>query len=68
MPVHHENRSGNDRRKFNMSSVTTIARERRWNRDRRRTVANEEELYDTEWELSEADLEPGANLAVGLGD
>ena len=51
-----------------MSSVTTIARERRWNRDRRRTVANEEELYDTEWELSEADLEPGANLAVGLGD
>ena len=65
MSVHHENRSGNDRRKFNLSSVTTIAKERRWNRDRRRTVASEDELYDSEWDLPEAELEPQANLAVG---
>lgn len=65
MRVHHENRSGKDRRTFDMSSVTKLVRERRWNKDRRRIVASEDELYDSEWDLSEVDVERQANLALG---
>jgi len=65
MPVHHENRSGKDRRKFDLSSVTKLVRERRWNKDRRRTVASDDELDDSEWDMPEADVERHANLALG---
>lgn len=65
MPVHHQNRSGKDRRTFDLSSVTRLAKERRWNKDRRRTVASEDELYDSEWDISEVDVEPQPNLALG---
>lgn len=65
MPVHHDNRNGKDRRKFDLSSVTKLVRERRWNKDRRRTVASEDEQYDTEWDMPEADVERQANLAIG---
>lgn len=65
MPIHHENRNGKDRRKFDLSSVTKLVRERRWNKDRRRTVASEDEMYDSEWDISEPDIERHANLAFG---
>lgn len=65
MPAHHENRNGKDRRTFDLSSVTRLARERRWNKDRRRSIASEDELYESEWDMPEADVELQAHLALG---
>ncbi len=65
MPAHHENRNGKDRRTFDLSSVTRITRERRWNKDRRRSIASEDELYESEWDMPEADVELQAHLALG---
>ncbi|MFB0936374.1 MAG: hypothetical protein QMB52_11440 [Propionivibrio sp.] len=65
MPVHHENRNGKDRRKFDLSSVTKLVRERRWNKDRRRSIAGEDELDDSEWDMPETDIEREADLALG---
>ena len=57
MPVHYDQRNGKDRRKFDLSSVTRLARERRWNKDRRRTPSCADERDEAEWELSEGDIE-----------
>ena len=60
MPVQHENRSGKERRSVGMSSASPREIERRWNKDQRHSVVDEEELYDPDWEPSDADLEPSA--------
>lgn len=61
MPVQHENRSGKERRSFAMSSALPREIERRWNKDQRHSMVDEEEFYDPDWEASDADLEPSAD-------
>jgi len=65
MPVQHENRSGKERRSVDMSSVLPREIERRWNKDQRHSAVDEEELYDPDWELSDADLESPAEDSLG---
>ncbi len=56
MPVQHERRSGADRRRFDLSLFAPIGLERRWNKDPRRSVVNEDEedLYEPDWDAAEA--------------
>jgi hypothetical protein len=61
MPVQHENRRGKERRSFAMSYALPRELERRWNKDQRHSVVDEEELYDPDREASDADLEPSAD-------
>lgn len=65
MPIQHVTRNGSDRRKFDLSANKHIEKERRWNRDRRSPVANEDELYDPDWEL---DSELNENGRIALND
>ena len=64
MSVHHVTRSASDRRKFDLPAATPIDKERRWNRDRRRLVVNEDELYDPDWEVGDGDLTEYARIAL----
>lgn len=64
MSVHHVTRSSSDRRKFDMSATTAIEKERRWNRDRRSLLVNEDELYDPDWEVGDGDLAEYARIAL----
>lgn len=65
MPVRHVTRSGTDRRKFDLSANAPIEMERRWNKDRRSRVANEEdEIYDPDWEVSDGDLDEYNRIAL----
>jgi len=61
MPVQHEKRRGEERRSFDISSALLRDVERRWNKDQRHFVVDEEELYDSDWDVSDADLEPSAD-------
>ena len=61
MPVQHENRSGKERRSFDISFALPREIERRWNKDQRHTITDEEELYDPDWEASDADPETSAD-------
>ena len=63
MSVHHVARSSNDRRRFALSAATPVEKERRWNKDRRSLVVNEDELYDPDWEVSDGDLAEYARIA-----
>jgi hypothetical protein len=64
MPVQRENRGGKERRNVDMSSVLPREIERRWNKDQRRAVVDEEELLDPDREASDADLEPSGDDSV----
>ena len=49
MPIQRDSRSGQDRRKFDLSSVRNIEKERRWNKDPRGSMVDDaDELYDSE--------------------
>ncbi len=65
MPVQHENRCGKDRRRFNLSAFTVLEKERRWNKDRRRSADDEDELYDPDWDALELDQESRAGMSLG---
>ena len=54
MPVQHDRRSCTDRRRFDLSLFAPIELERRWNKDPRKFVADEEDLYEPDWDASEA--------------
>jgi len=64
MFVQHVTRSGIDRRKFDLSASTSIEKERRWNKDRRSLVVNEDERYDPDWEAGDGDLDEYAKIAL----
>ena len=64
MSVQHVTRSASDRRKFDMSANAAIEKERRWNKDRRSLVVNEDELYDPDWEVGDSDLAEYARIAL----
>ena len=64
MSVHHVTRNASDRRKFALPAAAPIEKERRWNKDRRCLVVNEDELYDPDWEVNDGDLAEYARIAL----
>lgn len=66
MPVQHERRSGFDRRRFNLSSVAPMGVERRWHKDPRRSVQDEDDQYEPDWDMSEAYFE--RQIIFPMGD
>ena len=65
MPVQHESRRGKNRRTVDLPSTSTLQKERRWKKDLRSSVVDDDdELYDPDWEASEADLETYVDLSA----
>jgi hypothetical protein len=57
MPIQHENRNGSDRRMFDMAASLPFEKERRWNKDRRRSADDEDDFFATDWDEPDSDLE-----------
>lgn len=53
MPSQHAIRRSRDRRTFDLAS-SSIEKERRWNKDPRGHLFDDDELYDADWETAEA--------------
>ena len=64
MPVQHVARNGIDRRRFNLSATTPVEKEQRWNKDRRSSVVDEDELLDPDWEVTDGDLDENDKIAL----
>ncbi len=48
MRTQHENRTGRNRRQFDLTSMSPIGVDRRWKKDQRSNVVDEDEMYDSE--------------------
>jgi len=64
MTNQRENRSGTDRRKSNLYSNSAAMTDRRWHRDPRNPVLDDDSLYDPDWEVSDSDLEAYARISL----
>ena len=64
MAVQHESRSGTDRRKFNLHLKPGSLADRRWHKDQRAPVMNDDSLYNPDWEVSDSDLEAYAKISL----
>ena len=64
MTAQQENRSGRDRRKSDHFSKASGMHDRRWNKDPRSSVIDEDDVYDPDWDISDAELEAFARLSL----
>jgi hypothetical protein len=55
--IEYEGRSGTDHRKFNLYSKSAAMTDRRWHKDPRSPVMDDDSLNDPDWEVSDSDLE-----------
>lgn len=62
MTVQHESRSGKDRRMFDLYSKSATLHDRRWHRDRRNPMIDEDDVYEPDWEISDSELEEYARI------
>ena len=64
MPMQRDTRGGQDRRKFDLSSIRNIEKERRWNKDPRGAMVDDaDEFYDSELEALGIDLEEAVDAS-----